>query len=512
MRLTTAAANAAMAAAYAPDHARLLALASGNAGDLRRTQARVLQRIVARNADSEFGREHGFSLLRGPEEFARAVPVSTWDDYADAVARVRGGERGVLTTERVVLLEPSSGSTAATKLVPYTAGLRADFARGLRPWLHDLYRSFPALLAGRAYWSVTPVTSRPPGDTAVPIGFEEDADYLGPLARRLMGAVFAVPGDVAGAATVDEFRARTLTALLAADDLTLVSVWNPTFLTLLLDWAAEHAADLVPLLAEHRQAVAPAVRSGDWARVWPRLAVVSCWADAQAASAASELAQRLPQARLQPKGLLATECCVSVPIERAGGAVLSARSHYFEFVPEGGDPMPAHKVEVGGRYVVVVTTSGGLYRYRLGDLVEVTGHLGALPVLRFLGRADRVSDLVGEKLSEAFVATALTAAGASGFTVLAPHGPRGYVLVTDSPAPGLAERVEAALCANFHYAYARRLGQLDPVQPLVAGPDAAVRYLDACVRRGQRLGDVKVPALEVRGLWFDPPAWRTTEA
>ncbi len=174
--------------------------------------------------------------------------------------------------------------------------------------------------------------------------------------------------------------------------------------------------------------------------------------------------------------------------------------------------MPAHKVEVGGRYVVVVTTSGGLYRYRLGDLVEVTGHLGALPVLRFLGRADRVSDLVGEKLSEAFVATALTAAGASGFTVLAPHGSRGYVLVTDSPAPGLAERVEAALCANFHYAYARRLGQLDPVQPLVAGPDAAVHYLEACVLRGQRLGDVKVPALEVRGLWFDPPAWRTTGA
>ncbi len=501
MRLTTGAANATIAAAYAPDHARLLALASGDAGDLRRAQARLLGRILARNAASEFGGAHGFGRLRGVGDYVREVPLSTWDDHADAVARIAAGATGVLTAEPVRLLEPSSGSTAATKLVPYTAGLRADFARGIRPWLHDLYRSFPGVRAGRAYWSVTPAVSRPAAAGGVPVGFDEDADYLGPVAKRLMGAVLAVPGDVARVATMDEFRVRTLTALLAADDLALVSVWNPTFFTLLLDWAAEHATEVTAgLPLERRSALAGAVRAGDWAAVWPRLAVVSCWADAQAAPAASELGGRLPQARLQPKGLLATECFVAVPIERAGGAVLAARSHFFEFVGEGGgDPVPAHEVEAGRRYAVVVTTSGGLYRYRLGDLVEVAGHLGALPVLRFVGRADRVSDLVGEKLSEAFVAGALAAAGASGFAVLTPDGRRGYALVTDAPAPGLAERLDAALRENFHYDHARRLGQLDAVCLVDAGPDAAARYLAARVRRGQRLGDVKVPALEVGG-------------
>lgn len=508
MRLTRAA-NAAIAAAAAPEHARLLALASGDAGELRRAQARLLGRVLARNADTEFGRAHGFGrLLRGGPGgdrlgvagFQRAVPLATWDDLADAVARVAAGQPRVLTAERVRLLEPSSGSTAATKLVPYTARLRADFGRGLQAWLHDLYRSFLALLGGRAYWSVTPAATRPLPATAIPVGFDEDADYLGPLAKHLMGAVFAVPGDVARAATLDEFRARTLAALLAADDLALVSVWNPTFFTLLLDWATEHAGDLVPRLPAHRRPIGPAVRAGDWASVWPRLAVVSCWADARAAPAASELGGRLPQAHLQPKGLLATECLVSVPIERAGGAVLSARSHFFEFLPADAETLVlAHELEAGGRYAVVVTTSGGLYRYRLGDLVEVVGHLGALPVLRFAGRADRVSDLVGEKLSEAFVATALAAAGASGFAVLTPDGRRRYALVTDAPRPGLAEGLDAALRANFHYDYARRLGQLDAAVVVDAGGAAAARYLDACVRRGQRLGDVKVPALAVGG-------------
>ena len=61
----------------------------------------------------------------------------------------------------------------------------------------------------------------------------------------------------------------------------------------------------------------------------------------------------------------------------------------------------------GKRYEVIVTNGGGLWRYRLGDSVECTGHLVATPTLRYLGRAGQVSDLRGEKLCEPFVAEAL---------------------------------------------------------------------------------------------------------
>lgn len=500
-------ANTALWAAYGPEYRRLVGVR-----DLRATQERVLRRILARNRDSEFGREHGFGRLRSPRDYAAAVPLSVWDDYADAVARVAAGEGGVLTTERVRLLEPSSGSTAATKLVPYTAGLRAEFQRGIRPWLHDLYGSCPALRGGRSYWSVSPPGARldalraalpPPLPGARPpaIGFDDDADYLGPLAKRLLSSVFAVDADVGRAATMDAFRDRTCVQLLACRDLALVSVWNPTFLTLLLDWIGDHADDLLGRLDARRRAeVAGAVRDGDWTAVWPRLTVLSCWADAAAAAPAAELARRLPGVVLQPKGLLATEGFVSVPLVAAGGAVLSAHSHFFEFVDAAGGVRGAHELDVGGRYAVVLTTSGGLYRYRLGDEVEVTGRFGVLPVLAFRGRADRVSDLVGEKLSEAFVAGALAAAGASGFALLAPEVDR-YVLYTDAVAPGLADRVDEALRANFHYDHARRLGQLRPVEVVDAGPDAREAYVAASVDRGQRLGDVKPAVLATTSGW-----------
>ena len=68
--------------------------------------------------------------------------------------------------------------------------------------------------------------------------------------------------------------------------------------------------------------------------------MISCWADAAGAAPAAALASRFPSAVLQPKGLLATEGFVSLPLAAAGGAVLSARSHFFEFFEAGDEHVP----------------------------------------------------------------------------------------------------------------------------------------------------------------------------
>ncbi len=496
-RFVTTSANAALAAAYAPEHARLVGLR-----DLRAVQEDLLRDTLRRNAACEFGREHGFAAIRSVRAYRDAVPTSTWDDYTDATDRIARGKAGVLTTEPVRLLEPSSGSTAASKLVPYTRSLRAEYQRGLKPWLHDLLRAHPRLLHGRSYWSITPPGEAlaelrrryPAGSGGVTIGFDADADYLGPVAKGLVGLVFAVPPDVARISDTDRFLDSTCLHLLAAGDLALVSVWNPTLFLILLDRMRERADDLLPRLPGRRDAVAGALRDGDWGSLWPSLGLISCWADAAAAAPAATLASRFPGVVIQPKGLLATEGFVSLPLTAAGGAVLSARSHFFEFFEADADEpvaptadamLMAHELEVGHRYGVVLTTGGGLYRYRLGDLVEVTGHFGVLPVLRFLGRLDHVSDLVGEKLSEAFVTRVLASCDVAGATLAAAVDH--YELRVESSDPLMAARVDHALRANFHYDHARRLGQLGPV--LIAPASSPL-----AATRG-RLGDVQPSAL-----------------
>jgi len=377
------------------------------------------------------------------------------------------------------------------------------------PWIGDLYARRPRLARGTAYWSITPLALEEESTGGpVPVGFEEDAEYLGGgFWRRLVDATLAVPGAVRYVRDPDAFRYVTLLFLLRRRDLSLISVWHPSFLTLLMDALPGFWDSLlrdVERGTPRRAAELKALTPDAPARIWPRLGLISCWGDAHAALSLPELARAFPGVEIQPKGLLATEGFVTIPF--AGRWPLAIRSHFFEFLPEdGGDPRFAWELEEGGIYSVVLTTGGGLYRYRLQDRVRVEGFVERTPSLRFLGKEGHVSDLRGEKLHESFVAGALarvfeTTGIAPRFAMLAPAegGPTGYTLyieVEDTQLADLGRMVDEELSANPHYRLCRALGQLAEVRVQRLEKDAYSRYLEHCRKRGQRMGDVKPLAL-----------------
>jgi hypothetical protein len=84
-------------------------------------QADVLRSILRRNRNTQFGAHHRFDQLYEPDIYQERVPLATYEDYAPAIDRIANGEPNVLTRERVLLLEPTSGTTGGTKLIPYTA-------------------------------------------------------------------------------------------------------------------------------------------------------------------------------------------------------------------------------------------------------------------------------------------------------------------------------------------------------------------------------------------------------
>src|SRR5581483_9435794 len=210
-------------------------------------------------------------------------------------------------------------------------------------------------------------------------------------------------------------------------------------------------------------------------RIWPGLALISCWADGAASLGLPAVRELFPGVEVQPKGLLATEGVVSFPLVGQPAPVLAIRSHFFEFEETTGTMKLAHEVDIGGRYTVVMTTGGGLYRYPLRDEVEIVGRFRQCPLLRFIGKADCVSDLVGEKLAEAFVRSVLDRVFDSRrwtprFVILVPvlDRPPRYVLYLQGPSAsdveGLARQLQAGLEENPHYRYAVDLGQLAPAE------------------------------------------------
>jgi hypothetical protein len=506
-------------------------------------QAALLDRMLRANASSAYGREFAFSQVRTAREFQSAVPIVSYDQLRPWIERIKAGEHSVLTDEPVLMLEKTSGSSTAAKYIPYTASLRREFQRAVRAWMFDLHAREPKMMHGTAYWAITPLArEREVTAGGLRVGFENDTEYLGATERFLLRKILAVPEEVAHIPELDTALYVTLRFLLQSPSLTFISVWAPSFLTILLEHLHNHAERLLADLhngtlrpsGQLPAALAPALHrflradpfrarrlEHAWRErdslcpqdLWPNLRVISCWTDASSRSAVPALRQLFPGVRIQSKGLLATEGVVSLPLTKHGACVAAATSHFYEFVEQpGAPPRLLHELEANHEYSVLLTTGGGFYRYRLGDRVRVVGFAKNTPLLEFLGKEDGVSDLCGEKLSPAFVGSVLKelsveCAYRSDFAMLAPSQQEGphYVLFLQGATSqtDLAVRLDKKLTENPHYAYCRRLGQLAAPRIFHVTSDASEYYLRRCVAMGQRAGAVKAVALHRLTGWED---------
>jgi hypothetical protein len=244
------------------------------------------------------------------------------------------------------------------------------------------------------------------------------------------------------------------------------------------------------------------------AELWPKLRVISCWADAAAERPAKELARLFPGATIQPKGLIATEGFVSLPLGSRDGTALAVRSHFFEFLDVAGKVALAHELVTGREYSVALTTSGGLLRYRLHDRVRVTGFEQQCPLLRFVGKEALVSDHFGEKLNERHVRAAFEALSLDTTFAMVACEDDAYALIvetreTDENLLLAAEQLDAGLQENVHYRYCRQLGQLAPLRVFRVVQNAQAGYLNGCHRRRVPVGAAKAALLQRSGGWVE---------
>ena len=425
-----------------------------------------LSQIISKNKNTVYGKTFSFNKIKTTSDYQKYLPVTTYDDYLPYIERIAAGEQNILTKERVIMFEPSSGSTAAKKLIPYTKSLKSEFSKGIRAWLWDLNKRFPRLKYGQFYFSITPQGAQKQRTSGgIPIGFEGDEEYFGNLLGKIVSRKFCVPNSVKNIHDIDEFWESTIEYIKNAKKLRLLSIWNPTFLLIMLEKAGIEPQKL-----------------------FPDLEVISCWADGNAKPYADKLQTLFKNVYIQPKGLLATEGIMTIPIEGIGKRLTD--SHFFEFQDKSGDILLRNRLEAGETYDIILTTSGGFYRYKIGDMVLYKGNR----CFDFVGKSGNVSDYFGEKLNENHVKTVIQG---DGFRLLVPEGNK-YVLYTETDVE--KEKIENGLCENFHYDYCRKLGQLQHAQ-IIKIKNGERQYIENCLRFGIRLGDIKPAYLSNREGW-----------
>lgn len=524
-------------------------------------QRASLQRLLHRHAGAGYLRHHGALPGMDADALRRALPITDYEGLRPWIEPLvqtgQPGPRGSVVDEPVSMFLKTSGTTGAPKLLPVTPSYEEENDRAQRFWVERMLSEDERNALGR---HLTLVSPHHEGLTPGGIPYGSNTGRLVMRQPQWLRAFAAAPYEVG---YVGDFSLRYYLVLRHAvglADVGTLSTANPSTVLLLCRMLLEHGGELAddieagrlcgPARLEALRALdpGPMVERAGWLQalgqglapdpgrarrvrqvlqrgaqgllgsLWPQLTTVNCWQGGHAPFYLKRLepflatdAGALP---LRDPGFSASEGFFGIPL-RSGTSegLLHVTGPWMEFVPEeeadpqGAHTLLAHELEVGRRYQLLVTTGGGLWRYQMRDVLEVTGKLGQTPLVRFLYKAGSTLSITGEKVTEGHaIAVATALHGQLGLenlcATLALEDPPFY-LVAVEPAPGQALDAQALAQAwdtqmrrvNVEYDEKRSSGRLAPARARLVPPGAFVAWRRRRVAQGAPDGQVKMPPL-----------------
>jgi hypothetical protein len=512
----------------------------------RQVQDALLRRILARQAETGFGQDHGFRSIQNRDDFRRQVPVAPFEYLEPYIARCRKGDYRALLSEPIVhMFAMTSGTTAARKYIPVTPQYLRDYRRGWNQWGVRAWRDHPDVrlkpivqLAGD--WDEFRT------EAGIPCGAL--TGLTAHMQKRVVHWIYCVPAAVA---RIQDSRAkyyvtlrfslhRQIGTLVAANPSTLVNLARvgdqekESLIRDLYDGTLQPGLDVPPAIRaalvaklkprpeRARELEALVEKSGTlyprdyWGQ---RRFLIGTWTGGSVGAYLRHFPRYFGEQYVRDIGLLASEGRMTLPFaDNTPSGVLDINSHYFEFLPEeeaglkNPTVLSADEVQEGRKYFILLTTSYGLYRYNIFDLVQVTGFYNRTPLIEFLSKGSHFSSITGEKLSEYQVTKAMAELCRTlDLTLTAysvapcwndeqPHYGlfvEASDLATDEQGARLAESLDRALAeSNSEYASKRASGRLGPMQLVLLRPGTWQQWdRQRLARTGGTLEQYKHPCL-----------------
>nr|BBM60838.1 glycoside hydrolase family 3 protein [Juncus wallichianus] len=422
-------------------------------------QERVLAEILSQNAETEYLTRYKLNGATDRETFKAKLPVVTYEDLQPEIQRIANGDRSpILSSHPISEFLTSSGTSAGErKLMPtireeldrrqllysllipvmnlYVPGL--DKGKGLyflfiksesktpgglpaRPVLTSYYKS--EHFKSRPYDPYNVYTSPNEAILCTDSFQSMYAQMLCGLIQRLdvlrVGAVFA-------SGLLRAIRFLQLHWQQLAEDIS-----NGTLTGQITEQSIREAVigGLKPD-PELARFITKECSKGDWAgiitRIWPNtkyLDVIVTGAMAQYIPTLEYYSGGLPMACTMYAssecyfGLNLRPMCAPADVSYT----IMPNMGYFEFIPVDGTNGyntcngGAHQlvdlahVEIGKEYELVITTYAGLCRYRVGDILRVTGFHNAAPQFKFIRRKNVLLSIESDKTDEAELQKAVT--------------------------------------------------------------------------------------------------------
>jgi hypothetical protein len=405
------------------------------ARDPRAAQLERVKSLVRDRRDTAFGRDHNFATINSPEAYRAQVPMRDYEGFRPYIDRIVAGDKRILTREDPFMFTTTSGTTDRPKLVPVTHSWRRELQQLLRVWLYRTMVDHPGLMKDGLVSLVSPAVEGYT-DQGVPIGSVSGMSY-----KRVpwyIQSTYVVPYDVM---TIEDYDLRyyLATRYALSRRASVCVAPNPSTFLRMAELGNRESESIIRAvhdgtlgiadlegLNDHDRAVCDrltkrikpnpewaalmqSARAGDGVLrpkdLWPNFKLVGCWLGGSCGIQADRLLEWYGDIAFRDPGFRATEATMSVPVaDSTAEGVLALNANFYEFIPvdEIESPSPtvllADELEVGGHYYILLTTRGGLYRYDINDVIEVTGTYQRSPLVAFLRKGRDMVNITGEKL------------------------------------------------------------------------------------------------------------------
>jgi len=324
-------------------------------------QAHQLKKLITKAAHTEWGVKHSYDTIRSYEDYARRVPIQSYDDIKPYVERMRHGARNVLWPSQVRWYAKSSGTTNdKSKFIPVTSeGLKQMHYKGPADCL--------------AYYLMTRTDSRFFDGKGLILGGSHAPNYnlkhslVGDLSAILIENIhplanfLRVPSKEVALLSDFEEKMERITRSTISKNITNISgvpSWMMAVIKRVLEITGAQSLD----------------------EVWPNLEIFF-HGGVSFAPYRETYQQLIRSPRMQYRETYnASEGFFGVQNDPTDPSMMLMLDYgvFYEFIPleELGKPdptiLPLTGIEVGRNYAVVISNMCGLWRYLIGDTVRFT--------------------------------------------------------------------------------------------------------------------------------------------
>lgn len=324
------------------------------------SQREVLQDLVTSAQYTEFGKKYNFSRLFSVRAFKQTVPVHEYDDLRPYIERMMNGEENVLWNSPIGWFAKSSGTTSdKSKFIPVSEeSLQENHFKASKDVLTNYYKNFPSsdLLTGKGLvvggsHQISQLNDHVQyGDLSAVL--MQNAPFWGQWLRTPELSI----------ALLDDWESKIEKLAQSTADENVTSISGvPTWTLILLKRILE---------IKGKKTIA---------EVWPNLELYIM-------GGVSFVPYREQFDRIFGKPINYLEIynasegffAAQEKPDDHGMTLFTEHGVFFEFMPveEYGKKFPAtvglKQVETGRQYAIIISTTGGLWRYIVGDTVQFT--------------------------------------------------------------------------------------------------------------------------------------------